>query len=796
MRYINQENMKKSNLIGVMLFSSISTITAQNLINGKVINGQGQTVPFVSVKIYSTENKSDVIAEKITDENGNFNLNVIKSGTYYLSTSAAGYSDFFQNYLFDSSKNDVTISVSKEKIEGIKEVVLVGSKKKIFERKIDRFVFNTENSIVSKGVDGLDVLAATPLVKADDDGNVAIVGKSSVSIMINDRPVNLSGKELVSYLKTIRSENIARIEVITTPPAKYEAEGNSGIINIILKQNPKKGFSGNISTSYIRKSKNGFSNNGALNYQSKKINTSLRISQFDSEKISTENLKIFSFDEVQNDVKRIDNNKGYGINYNLDYTINEKTSIGTIYNYSNTKINSNSDILSTYSTGNKIDSLISTNTNNNSKINNHQLNIYFEKKLDTLGKKLYVGGNLFDSSNNNPFLLKSIAGSSTIDYDINSEYRFKIYSGQFDLYLPFKKFVGEIGAKYTSFNTDTKLLFFINENGVNTYDEIRSNDFTYQEKNISSYITVSKTFNEKWEGKAGVRYEYTLLDGISTNEENVNNKYGKWFPSFYLTYKANEKNVFTLSYSKRITRPSARSLNPTTIYLDPYSYVIGNPYLRPSFSNNIELGYVFNNKLSVTAYYQKSTDNFDQVVNLNDGYRIIDYQNNYDEQSVGVNATYYNTFFKRWDFYSSANFSHIESQGLINQVPGLSSNSFYYAVNNTIHLNPVKTVSFLVNFFHYLPYTKGNFKFENMYNLSSGLRLSVFEKKLQINLTVQDILKGMKFRGTSFYTNYYTKSNNYYDARSFNLSLTYQFGNSKVRGNNKKANLEEVNRAN
>ncbi|WP_284463666.1 outer membrane beta-barrel family protein [Chryseobacterium sp.] len=789
--------MRKSNLIGAALFLSISTVSAQNIINGKVKDIQGQSVPFASVKIFASENKTDIISEKITDENGLFSVSVPKGGNYYVSTSASGYSDITQNYMFDPSQNNLTISISKEKIAGIKEVVLVGTKKKIFERKIDRFVFNTENSIASKGVDGLDVLAATPLVKADDEGNIGIVGKSGVSIMINDRPVNLSGKDLVSYLKTIRSENIERIEVITTPPAKYEAAGNSGIINIVLKKNPKKGFSGNISTSYIRKSRNGFSNNGALNYQSNKVNTSLRISQLDTEKIATENLTIFDQSQIENNARRLDKNKGYNISYNIDYSINDKTSVGAIYNYSNTKTNSESDIFSKYSRGNVIDSLISTKTMDESKVNNHQLNVYFDKKLDSLGKKLYIGGNLFDSRNKNPFLLRSeVDNSSNIDYDINSRYKYQIYSGQVDFYLPFKKFVGEIGGKYTRFNTDTELGFFNYENGTGIYDNIRSNAFTYKEDNWASYVTLSKVFSEKWEGKAGLRYEFTSLNGVSRNGENVNNNYGKWFPSLYLTYKPNVKNVFTLSYSKRINRPSARALNPTTIYVDPYSYVTGNPYLVPSFSNNFELGYVFNNKLSVTAFYQKSTNNFDQVVGINNGYRVINYLNNYDAQNIGVNATYYNTFFKRWDLYTSVNYSYIESKGLIDQVKGLSSNSLYYSVNNTIHLNQQKTVSLLVNFLHYLPYTKGNFRFENMYNLASGLRISLFEKKLQVNMTVQDILQGMRFRGNAYYSTYYTRSDNYYDVRSFNLSVTYQFGNSKVKGNNKKANLEDVNRAN
>ena len=793
--YTNHKIMRTTSFLTAALFFTISNIGAQNIIKGEVKDDNGRNVPFASIKIFSDIEKSKLISENTTDQNGLFKMDVRNESNYYIQTSASGYSDSSDQYGANTSGQNLVISIKKEKIAGIKEIVLIGNNKNIFERKIDRFIFNTENSIASKGVDGLDVLASTPMVKADDEGKIEIVGKSSVAIMINDRPVNLSGKDLVSYLKTLRSENIARIEVITTPPAKYEAQGNSGIINIVLKRNSNLGFSGNISTSYQRKSKNGYSNNGNLNFQSEKVNTSLRLSHFDAEKLSEDNLSIYAGNTLITKNDRLDKNAGHNLNYSIDYKVNEKTSLGAIYNYSETNIDYNSRNTSKYYHGAALDSLVLSSANNSSKINNNQLNVYLETKLDSIGKKLSIGGNLFDSKNQNPFSLIADTNSNRINYNINSDYRYKIYSGQADFYLPFKSFVGEIGAKYSRFNTDTGLEFFINQNGTSEYDNARSNSFRYNENNWAAYGTISKKFSEKWEGKAGLRYEYTSLNGVAGNSAEIENQYGKLFPSVYLTYKPNKKHILTLNYSKRITRPDARSLNPTLIYLDPYAYVQGNPYLRPSFSNNFEIGYIFNNKLSITGYYQSSKDNFGQIVALEGTDRVIKFLNNYDEKSVGINANYSRTFLKKWDIYASANYAFVESIGLIDQVEGLNSHSLYYSVNNTIHLNSNKTFSFLLNFWNFLPHTKGNFEFENISNLSSGLRMSLFEKKLQVNMTVQDILKGMKFRGKSLYTDYYTYSNNYNDARTFNLSLTYQFGNSKVRGNNKQIKLEEIDRA-
>lgn len=683
-----------------------------------------------------------------------------------------------------------------EKTSEIKEVVVTANRKKTFERKIDRFVFNTENSIASKGADGLDVLAATPMVKADDEGNIEIVGKSSVSVMINDKPVNLSGKDLVSYLKTIRSENIGRIEVITTPPAKYEAQGNSGIINIVLKQNTSLGFSGNISTSYQRKSRNGYSNNGSFNYQSKKVNTSLRLSQFNNEKKAQENLSVNADHRLQSESRRLDRNKGYAINYSIDYALNAKTSLGAIFNYSDTRTGNDTQNFSKYYQEAALDSMVISDTYTAGRMKNTQLNMYYEKKLDSLGKKLYVGGNVFGSNNTSPFSLASQSENTGVNYHINSDYQYRIYSGQVDFYLPFKNFTGEIGGKYTRFNTDTGLDFFVNDNGMLQYDENRSNTFAYHENNWASYMTVSKKISDQWEGKAGLRYEYTSLNGISRDAMGVKNEYGKWFPSVYAAYKPDMKHIFTLSYSKRITRPDGRALNPSTIYINPYSYVTGNPYLKPSFSNNFELGYVFKSKFSMTAYYQSSKDNFGQIVGLKGAANTVNYLNNYDETAIGINTTFSGTYFKRWDVYASANYAYVKSKGLAEQVQGLSSHSLYYSINNTIHLNAGKTFSLLLNFWNFLPHTKGNFEFQNTSNLSSGLRMAFMDKKLQINMTVQDIFKGMKFRGKAYYSSYSTYSNNYYDARTFTISATYQFGNNKVKGNSKQIKLEEADRAN
>ena len=201
---------------------------------------------------------------------------------------------------------------------------MLTAKKRLVEQKVDRTVFNVENSIASQGMSGLEALQNTPLVRVQN-GKISIIGKGGVAIMINDRILNLPGSEVANYLQSLLSDDIARIEVITTPPSRYEAAGNSGIINIILKKNPNLGWSGNLSGSYQRNSYDGFRSGATINYQSKKISSSLKLRQYDFiYNIEGSNNLIGSEKSIYSDETRKDQSKGLGLNYSLDYKINEK----------------------------------------------------------------------------------------------------------------------------------------------------------------------------------------------------------------------------------------------------------------------------------------------------------------------------------------------------------------------------------------------------------------------------------------------------------------------------------------
>lgn len=677
------------------------------------------------------------------------------------------------------------------------ETVMVNGTKALVERKVDRLIYNVQNSMLSQGSSGSEVLASTPLIKVDEDkGLVSIAGKSGVSVMVNDRMLNLSGNELVNYLKNLRSENILKIEVITTPPAKYEAQGNSGIINIVLKRNMDLGWSGYLNTYYTQRTYVSSGGATGINYQNKKIKATVKFQGFDTAKRSVENYQIVGEESSFSRDERRDMYKGLGFNTNVDYSLSDKSSVGFIYDI--TKGDVDMDIYSTqnYFTGNTPTRLTETDSKHRSAFTTQMLNTYFDHKFGdhklSFGYNYY--GNVPDTQVNftttdlSDYSKQTVRNLSAVDY--------KISSAQADLTLNFNKIQVETGAKYSQFSNNSNIEYFDLKNNNYEIDPGKTNQFEYNEKNHAAYISASKDFNEKWSAKAGIRYEYVQTNGFSpTTQSKTENNYGKFFPTAYLSYKANSSNQFSLNYSRRINRPSFHALNPFRWYSNPNNYTTGNPELQPSYNDNIEFNYIFKNKFSANLYYQKTTNNFGQILFLNEESVTSSYYNYSNQNTYGINLNYTDTFFKFWESNISTSFSYNETQVVkFNSIPK-NGQSFYYSLKNTFQLNKAKTFFLFVNYWETSPSRDGETYQKNMGSLDAGIKMSFMEKVLQINLSINDIFKQSRFIGDSYYTNNTQSFNNYWDARRLTLSVTYNFGNQKVKSNSRAVNFEEKQRA-
>ncbi|ATN06218.1 TonB-dependent receptor [Chryseobacterium indologenes] len=780
--------MKKT--IGIALMV-LPVLAFSQSITGKILH-DGNIAPYVEVVVTKDQKNQTTIS----DEKGSYSLKLSENGNYILKLIRDGE---------EVSRRDISVQGDvkqdfflEKKVEKQIEGVTLTARKKLIERKADRLVFNVANSVASQGMDGADAMATTPLVKVDDNSGVSIAGKSGVAIMINERILNLSGAELVTYLKSLRSENIEKIEVITTPPAKYEVQGNSGLINIVLKKNQNLGWSGSITTTLQQQTYTGTSNSATINYQNEKMRSSLKLRQNKSEKHSYENYRIEGAEGLRSSDSRRDFGDGAGANFSLDYQLNSKSNAGFIYDYGFG--HSNMDIINTsdYFRNENYTNTLLTSAEHRAKTTQQTISAYYDIKFGKQEHKLSITGNYFS---NNPettidFVTRENSGQgsivkspSTVDY--------KIYSGQADLTLPFQLAKTEAGVKFTNFDNNSQISYQNFIDGKYVTDPVKSNEFKYQEKNYAAYISFEKSFNEKWSAKTGLRYEYSTITGYSLiSGQQTENSYGKFFPTAYISYKSNENHTFNLSYSKRINRPGFRAINPYRWYTNINSYFTGNPFLQPSINHNFEFSHVYKGKLSTSFYFQRSLDAFGQLTNLKDENKISTFENYYNQNSLGLTINYSDTFFRLWELNYAADLSYMETNVFATDAASRKGSGYEFNFQNNISLNKSKTIQLIANYWMRLPSNSGNIRWEYLGNFTTGIKISLMEKNLQINATVSDIFKQAKSLGQIFYTSGTHSFNNYYDARRLTVSATYTFGNKKVKGADRNVKFDEKNRAN
>ncbi|MDR6487493.1 outer membrane receptor protein involved in Fe transport [Chryseobacterium vietnamense] len=779
----------KKTLLAVIMLSPLAAL-AQS-ITGKITQ-TGNAVPYVEVVAVKNQKQQTAIS----DEKGNYSLKLSENGNYTIRLIQDGIEISHKDIAINGTvKQDFFIEKKNEKqIEG----VTLTARKKLIERKADRLIFNVSNSVASQGMDAVDALATTPLVKVDDNTGVSIVGKSGVAVMINDRILNLSDAELVTYLKSLRSENIEKIEVITAPPAKYEAQGNSGLINIVLKKNQNLGWSGSLTSSLQQQTYTGNSNSVTINYQNEKLRSSLKLRQNKNEKHSYENYWIEGADGLKSNDNRRDFGDGLGANLSLDYQLSKKSNVGFIYDFGFGHSNMDIRNTSNYFQNGIYTNTLLTDAEHRATGRQHTVSAYYDLKFGKQDNKLSITGNYFSNtpettidfttteSSGDRFVVKS---PSMVDY--------KIYSGQADLTLPYQFAKTETGVKFTNFDNNSSIFYQNLTNGQYITDPLKSNEFEYNEKNYAAYISFEKAFNEKWSAKAGLRYEYSVVNGNSlTSGQQTENSYGKFFPTAYISYKSNESHTFNLNYSKRINRPGFRAINPYRWYININSYFTGNPFLKPSINHNFELSYVYKGKLSASVYFQRTVDAFGQLANLKGENRISTFENYYNQNSMGASLNYSDTFFKKWEANYAANYSYMNTDVFATDALSRKGSSYDFDFQNNISVDSGKTVQLILNYWFRLPSNSGNSYMKFAGNLTSGVKLNLMEKSLQLNVFVSDILKQGKSLGEIYYTTGTHSYNNYYDARRLTVSATYTFGNKKVKGTDRNVKFDEKNRAN
>ncbi|MTG96907.1 TonB-dependent receptor family protein [Myroides albus] len=787
--------MKKLIIIFLSLFCYTS-IWAQNSIKGRVLQQDHTPLDYAEVQLIQNDDK--LIKQSFSSETGTFSLENIAKGKYILKVLYLG--EVLNSQPIDLNQDLVLKDILIESNKQLEEIVLK-SEKKLIERKVDRLVFNTANSISSQGMDAIETLANTPMIKVQND-KISIVGKSSVTIMINEKIVHLSGEALANYLKTLRSDDIEKIEVITTPPAKYEASGNSGLINIVLKKNRRQGLYGSIGSSFSYNNKRNIGANGNINYQKNKWNLSLKANNYDGR---NKNKNGYSYTGVTNG---LENNgeltgkyKQKSVDFTVNYQVTDLALIGASYNYTSSKNDYTKYSQIEYFTVPRVmnDSVLTSLNYTDNPTSYHTLNVFYDQKLDTLGNKLAFGVNYFNNSPDNTNYINDYnATNAILNQLINqSALNYNVWSANIDLNYDLKWINLETGAKYTNFDNKSKVYFYTFENEQKVYDPTKSNKFNYSEDNYAAYLSLSKKLSDKWEVKAGMRFEQTKIEGKLQNDNSQFTKsYNKWFPTAYLTYTPSDDHALSFNYSKRINRPNSSILNPFKYYGNTYSYTTGNPNLAPSFTDNYELSYIFNGALSLTLNYYHVSNSFDVLSVFENGYFTESWYNMLNSDNYGFDISYSNKILPWWetntgaDYYFSSPYYSKDST-----LKGMQGSTFAYYSQNTFNINEAKTVKVFLNWYHMLPNKEDNSRYNAYKTLSTGMKLNLLDKKLNLNLTLSDIFNTGKSSGTMYYTDNTQTFYNEWSSRRVSISATYNFGNNKNKKVIQEANFEDKSRS-
>lgn len=765
----------------ILLITSSSF--AQYKIEGKLVNSENKNLEFIEVILMTKD--SIPFESVLSDEFGKFKI-ISEKGFFILQIRSVGNILLTKNIHIEGDLDLGEIGLNDANT--LEEVTII-SKKKIIELKADRLVYKFSNDSLLKGSNLLDALHKVPRLEINQD-KISIIGKDgSPTIMINGRIQNMSVESLKAKLKNLKADDIEQVEIIPTPPSKYSAQGNNGMINLILKKDANNGLFTSINSGVNYQNKKFFYNSGvSANFKKNNFETTASFNFMNIRGVNTID-ETYDFTSSQTIINREStfDFKNFSSDFTAQYKISDRILIGTNLNYYRApKIPSTSEVKSEYF--NKIlqikDSLLDSKSVNFNNGYGYTYSFFSDFVLDSIGKKVSLTYNRSinqynKDSNSDEFVFDANQNElRNYSYQNDGENKYDIQSVLLDVEIPIKTHKIELGGACTNISNHSKIDF------QNTFYPILNqyDFFEYHEKTSAGYISFNSRVN-KLNYKLGLRLENTNFEGFSTNLDISNHKtYSKLFPTLYTSYSPNDNHSFSLSYGKRLDRPSFYDFNPFHFYNNLYAYTTGNPQLLPVYTDSFEFSYNYKGKLNFNSYYNYKTDGISyKTVYENDNVLKTTPINDYKQNKFGVVSSYSDKLLKKLEYSLSANTYYILLKHYSSTIEneGFGGNtSVYISYNFKGNGNSV-----LGTYYTYFFPSNDEYTTESFSDLSMNFKQLLFKQKLTLNIWFSDILGKNIYKNERKYENfiYYSKYN-IHVARSISVSLNYNFGNKNVGG--------------
>lgn len=673
--------------------------------------------------------------------------------------------------------------------------VKISTKKNFIEQKIDRTVLNVDALITGAGSNALELLEKAPGVQIDQDGKISLKGMEGVVVLIDNRPTYLSAAALASYLKSLPAGSINQIELIPNPPARYDAAGSAGIINIRTKKSRIIGLNGavNLGTGYS----SNWRNNAGIDFNFRKNKFNFFTTTGFNKQHSWRDLDINRWfynenNQLQSAFKQSTifnlRNNTPNIKAGVDFFASDKTTLGFVFTGSYNRSNNLKEVSATAANAmGTADSLITAFNAEKSGQDNNGINFNYSHKYDSIGRELTFDLDHIRYKNN----IEQTFSNRTINTQSDSTKRedllanlpsdISVYSAKGDYEHPLKdKAKLSAGLKTSFVNTDNIADYFIRHNDQLIADNQKTNHFRYRENINAAYIN----FNKEWKRfsiQSGLRMEQTNMEGHQLGnavrrDSTFSQHYTSLFPSMYLSYKLDSnKNKLTLYYGRRVKRPYYPDLNPFIFLLDKFTYFAGNPYISPEFNDKLDLNFNHDNKINFDIFYSMHTDMITEVINQENGVFISRTGNvgrlRYFGASVNLKLTAGNWY--TLNLYSESvknSFSGFPGNNAVN------TGSFYVYIQPNNQFNLKKGWSFELNGVYLSPSESAQFKKKSLYIVGAGVQKKLLKDKGLVKLAFRDIFDSSKPRGEILNIPLTTATyHNSFDNRAAVLSFSYSF---------------------
>ena len=743
-------------------------------ITGIVIDMElNQPIPYATVMINDME--GNLVTGITSNEDGSFTINNIKTGDYIFKIQFIGYKTFSKQVHID--KNKSTISLGTVKLEPdvnmLDETVVIAERTTI-EQRVDRKVVNIGKDLMTTGASASELMTNIPSVNVDQDGNISMRGNSNVRILVDGKPTNMDPAQL---LKQIPSTSIKSIELITNPSAKYNPEGMSGIINIVLHKNANQGFNGNLDTGLTVGENTRFNGNLNLNYRTGKFNFYGNVGTNFGPRFNQGDILLK--DSGIRQQFRIDNQReNYLYKIGVDYYLNEKNTLSFYTNQ-------------THFSGGPVGALSVTDQNEPSATFSQLLDLNFDNlnasynfvydhdfEKDGHDIQLELDYNTFDETENT-FIDFTGAADAFTAYEDNVTEERQNFTGNLDYANPLSELSKlELGAEARILETDNGYL--------TTNPDLNNATYQYDRDIYSFYSTFGQNF-EKWSYQLGARLESFQVDAIYNGELVYEDDYVTVYPSAFVNYTPSEKNSYQLSYSRRVDRPGFGQVNPIREVSSPRLTVAGNPELDPQFTNSIEFNYTrkFEKKGSVSAgiFFRRTNDQISQVMTEDPdepGSIFLTFVNFDNSDSYGAELSANYKFTDWWSTNTSLELYAQNQRGVVGmEMLEVNTEAFTFRTNH--NFEATEKLTFSLFGFYRSPQQELQLDLKSFYFINAGARYSFMEnQKATISLNVNDIFNTQEFsfdggRPSDQRGRFKNESQTVY------LGFSYRFGGGKGR---------------